>query len=88
MPEGEATFSVILQLVQTGGVVAVLLYLVFSFMSGKIVPATVVEKLLSEAENRTLKMAEELRNSIKEAVKQGYLEAREELLNKRMSGDR
>lgn len=45
------------------------------YIRGDIMSKSVVETILREAENRSLKLVRELRNEMKEATREGVLEA-------------
>lgn len=61
------------------GVVGVLFMNVWFFIKGQIVPVSVVERILQEADKRTTKMADEIKSGIKEAVREAIVQGIHEI---------
>lgn len=57
------------------GYVGLLIIIVSAFYRGLVIPAHLVERMLEEAEQRTVKIVGEIRHEIQSAVKQGITEA-------------
>ena len=55
------------------------LVFLYLFIAGKIMPETVVDRILKEAEARSAKITQDILDGMKEAVKQGHLEADAEI---------
>lgn len=62
------------QIVNTAGVIGLLILQVWAFWSGTVVPKTIVDRILKEAEQRTTKMSGEIKDGIKDAVRDGIVE--------------
>lgn len=67
--------TLLLDIIKSGGVVTLLVIVGWAFYSGKVVPRSVVEAMLDEADNRTVKMVKELRADIRAAVRDGVMDA-------------
>lgn len=70
-----------LQIVNTAGVIGLLLIIVYMFFSGNVMPKSTVEMMIKLAEDRTEKLANEIKEGMKEAVKQGIIEGIHEVRN-------
>ncbi len=57
------------------GYVGLLIAIVVAFYKGWVIPSHLVEKMLQEAEQRTVKIVNEIRQEIAAAVKLGITEA-------------
>ena len=68
-----------IQIVNNIGVVGVLFMIVWFFIAGRIVPVSVVDRILQEAEKRTTKMADEIKAGIKEAVREAIVQGIHEI---------
>jgi hypothetical protein len=69
------------QVINSVGVVGVLFMNVWFFISGRIVPLSVVDRILLEAEKRTTRMADEIKDGIKAAVKEAIVQGIHEIRN-------
>jgi hypothetical protein len=70
-----------LQIINTGGVLGLLLLLVYMFYSGNVVPKSTVDMMIKLTEERTVKLAAEIKEGMKDAVKQGIIEGIHEVRN-------
>lgn len=64
-----------LGIIESGGVIVLLVLVGWAFYTGKVVPRNVVQAMLDEADNRTVKMVRELRADIRAAVRDGVMDA-------------
>ncbi len=70
-----------LQIVNTAGVIGVLIIIVYALFSGNVMPRSTVEMMIKLTEERTAKLANEIKEGMKEAVKQGIIEGIHEVRN-------
>lgn len=61
------------EIINTGGVVAVLVLNLWMFASGKVIPKSTVDAMMKSAEDRTIKVANEIKEGIEKAVKDGIV---------------
>ena len=69
------------EVVNTGGTIAVLILNVWMFATGKVIPAGTVDKMMKSADDRTIKLAEEIKQGIKDAVRDGIVSGIHEVRN-------
>lgn len=62
-----------IELIKTGGVIAVLCLNLYFLVSGKVIPKEIVDTMMKRADDRTLKLTAEIKDGIKEAVTQGII---------------
>lgn len=70
-----------LQILNTAGVIGLLVIIVYMFFSGNVMPRSTVEMMMKLAEASTEKLANEIKEGMKEAVKQGIIEGIHEVRN-------
>lgn len=69
------------------GYVGLLIAIVLAFYRGLVIPFHLVERMLEEAEQRTVKIVAEIRHEIQAAVKQGITEALSEVRRESFARD-
>lgn len=69
------------EFVNTGGTIAILVLNLYMFASGKVIPADTVSKMMRAADDRTLKMADEIKSGIANAVREGIVNGIHEVRN-------
>lgn len=62
------------ELLQGLGSTGILVLMLYMFMQGKVVPAVILNKLITALESNTQLLADKLRKDIKDAVKEGVIE--------------
>lgn len=62
-----------LEIINTGGVIGLLVLNLWMFATGKVIPKATVEFMMKSADDRTVKLAEEIRSGIKDAVTDGIV---------------
>lgn len=67
----EITFDMVLQGLNTAALVVFIIF----FLRGDILPKSVVDRILKEAENRTTALATVIKKDLKEAVADGFTTA-------------
>ena len=70
-----------LQIINTGGVIGLLILVLWMFATGNVVPKSTVDTMIKLTEERTVKLANEIKEGMKEAVKQGIIEGIHEVRN-------
>lgn len=63
----------ILQVVNAGGVIGLLIFCLWMFASGNVVPRSVLDVIIKATEDRTTKLADEIKEGIQDAVKEGII---------------
>lgn len=61
------------EIVNTGGTIAVLVLNVWMFATGKVISSFTFDRMMKSADDRTIKLAEEIKQGIKDAVKDGIV---------------
>lgn len=62
-----------LEIINTGGVIGILVLNLWMFATGKVIPKTTVDAMITALDDRTVKLAEEIKSGIKDAVKEGIM---------------
>ena len=62
------------EIVNSAGIIGILIVQVWLYSTGKVISRPVVDKILNEANQRTTKLADEIKEGIKDAVKGGIVE--------------
>ena len=62
-----------IEIINAGGVIGLLVLNVWMFASGNIVPRSVLDVILKASEDRTTKLADEIKGGIQEAVREGIV---------------
>lgn len=70
-----AALDTALKLIDTIGTLGILLWLVFAFARGYLIPRSTLEQILKSADERTVKLANELKEGFEMAVKHAVSEA-------------
>lgn len=71
------TVEILTGLIDTGAT----LFFLYLLITAKLMPSTTVDRILQEAESRSAKITKEILSGMKEAVKQGHLEADAQIKN-------
>lgn len=61
------------EIVNTGGTIAVLVLNVWLLATGKLIPKTTMDALIKSMDDRTVKLASEIKAGISEAVREGIV---------------
>jgi len=64
-----------LSILNTFGIIGLLVLIVWAFFNGKVMPKSIHDQLMEEAESRTIKLAAEIQDGIKTAVQEGITQA-------------
>ena len=62
-----------LEIINTGGVIGLLVLNLWMFATGKVIPKATVDFMMQSAEDRTIKLAGEIKDGIERAVKDGIV---------------
>lgn len=61
------------EIINTGGVIGLLVLNLWMLATGKMIPKATVDFMMKAADDRTVKLAEEIRGGIKDAVTDGIV---------------
>lgn len=70
-----------MELINTGGVIGLLVLNLWMFATGKVIPKTTVDAMIKALDDRTVKLASEIKEGISDAVKQGIVTGIHEVRN-------
>lgn len=62
-----------LEIINTGGVIGLLVLNLWMFATGKVIPKATVDFMMKSADDRTTKLAGEIKEGIEKAVKDGIV---------------
>lgn len=70
-----------LEIINTGGVIGLLVLNLWMFATGKVIPKTTVDAMIKALDDRTVKLANEIKEGISDAVRQGIVTGIHEVRN-------